>query len=326
MSKVTPTNAGENVYKKREQDSIPAPLDYSSDSEFAAGPVKPMEKGSGKRRNTKSKRESIRPAKKRKVVWSDSEDEEWMTSFDSSVNATNKSQINGKHTIKNPLAKYFDAVEIDHGSEDDADDEMQIEDDIDIDEDRQSGEDEDPAHIPKTMAAFLPVINTRRINIPPQTAVKDVEQTSHTEDDSSHTESDSEPPFPSTTSIKKADSSHTEDDSDIELEIEKGDYFSQNRNESDKEMDSPQINPRPGFQSPESSVNEPFFLDPGNNIKIPSTINIFLRDYQRNGVQFFYERYRAGRGGLLGDDMGLVIYLFSSFRSFYNIHFSPFLG
>ncbi|KAJ3868496.1 P-loop containing nucleoside triphosphate hydrolase protein [Lentinula novae-zelandiae] len=72
-------------------------------------------------------------------------------------------------------------------------------------------------------------------------------------------------------------------------------------------MDSPQINPRPGFQSPESSVNEPFFLDLGNNIKIPSTINIFLRDYQRNGVQFFYERYRAGRGGLLGDDMGLTV-------------------
>ncbi|KAJ4500581.1 P-loop containing nucleoside triphosphate hydrolase protein [Lentinula lateritia] len=301
MSKAAPTNAGENVYKKREQDSIPAPLDCSSDSEFAAGPVKPMEKGSGKRRNTKLKRESIRPAKKRKVVWSDSEDEEWMTSFDSSVNATNKSQIYGKHTIKNPLAKYF--VEIDHGSEDDADDEMQIEDDIDIDEDRESGEDEDPAHIPKTMAAFLPVIDTRRTNTPPQTAVKDVEQTSHTEDDSSHTESDSEPPFPSTTSIKKADSSHTEDDSDIELE-QKGDNCSQNRIESDKEMDSP-INPRPGFQSPESSVNEPFFLDLGNNIKIPSTINIFLRDYQRNGVQFFYERYRAGRGGLLGDDMGL---------------------
>lgn len=132
MSKVTPTNAGENVYKKSaflhnrcpldlswytttgEQDSIPAPLgktlftlcirvrfkfftDYSSDSEFAAGPVKPMEKGSGKRRNTKSKRESIRPAKKRKVVWSDSEDEEWMTSFDSSVNATSESMVNRTH-------------------------------------------------------------------------------------------------------------------------------------------------------------------------------------------------------------------------------------
>lgn len=64
-------------------------------------------------------------------------------------------------------------------------------------------------------------------------------------------------PSTSVASIKKADSSHTEDDSDIgmslrtivtcksiiirtiELEIEKGDYFSQNRNESDKEMDSP---------------------------------------------------------------------------------------
>lgn len=38
---------------------------------------------------------------------------------------------------------------------------------------------------------------------------------------------------------------------------------------------------------------------------VPASINKFLRDYQREGVQFFYERYCEGRGGVLGDDMGL---------------------
>jgi DNA excision repair protein ERCC-6-like 2 len=41
-------------------------------------------------------------------------------------------------------------------------------------------------------------------------------------------------------------------------------------------------------------------------IAVPGCINTHLRDYQRTGVRFFWERYREGRGGLLGDDMGLV--------------------
>ena len=38
---------------------------------------------------------------------------------------------------------------------------------------------------------------------------------------------------------------------------------------------------------------------------VPAPLNKFLRDYQRDGVQFFYERYCENRGGILGDDMGL---------------------
>ena len=44
---------------------------------------------------------------------------------------------------------------------------------------------------------------------------------------------------------------------------------------------------------------------PGPAVSVPPSINRFLRDYQREGVQFFYERYCEGRGGVLGDDMGL---------------------
>ncbi|KAM6169957.1 DNA excision repair protein ERCC-6-like 2 [Rhynchocyon petersi] len=38
---------------------------------------------------------------------------------------------------------------------------------------------------------------------------------------------------------------------------------------------------------------------------IPYTINRYLRDYQREGVQFLYGHYNQGRGCILGDDMGL---------------------
>ena len=34
-------------------------------------------------------------------------------------------------------------------------------------------------------------------------------------------------------------------------------------------------------------------------------MNRYLRDYQREGAQFVYNRFREGGGGILGDDMGL---------------------
>ncbi|KIK94177.1 hypothetical protein PAXRUDRAFT_784462 [Paxillus rubicundulus Ve08.2h10] len=39
---------------------------------------------------------------------------------------------------------------------------------------------------------------------------------------------------------------------------------------------------------------------------VPASINTYLRPYQRDGVQFFWDLYHEGRGGILGDDMGLV--------------------
>ena len=41
-------------------------------------------------------------------------------------------------------------------------------------------------------------------------------------------------------------------------------------------------------------------------VEVPPSINTHLRDYQRAGALFFWERYQENRGGLLGDDMGLV--------------------
>jgi SNF2 family DNA or RNA helicase len=50
----------------------------------------------------------------------------------------------------------------------------------------------------------------------------------------------------------------------------------------------------------------PLVLDKAEQVAVPAPINTFLREYQRDGVRFFYEQYKAGRGALLGDDMGLV--------------------
>lgn len=47
-------------------------------------------------------------------------------------------------------------------------------------------------------------------------------------------------------------------------------------------------------------------LDASKNIAVPAPINAFLRDYQRDGVKFLWDKFNEGKGGLLGDDMGLV--------------------
>ncbi|GJJ09268.1 hypothetical protein Clacol_003490 [Clathrus columnatus] len=64
--------------------------------------------------------------------------------------------------------------------------------------------------------------------------------------------------------------------------------------------------PRPQFNSVDSlPFVGPFILDRDNGIQVNASINRWLREYQREGVKFFYERYKENRGGTLGDDMGL---------------------
>ena len=39
------------------------------------------------------------------------------------------------------------------------------------------------------------------------------------------------------------------------------------------------------------------------HLSVPSSINMYLRDYQRDGVVFFFRQYAQSQGGILGDDM-----------------------
>ncbi|XP_030620732.1 DNA excision repair protein ERCC-6-like 2 [Chanos chanos] len=48
----------------------------------------------------------------------------------------------------------------------------------------------------------------------------------------------------------------------------------------------------------------PFALSQ-DGVRVPYTINRYLRDYQREGIKFLYHSYAKGRGCILGDDMGL---------------------
>ncbi|KLO16592.1 hypothetical protein SCHPADRAFT_919848 [Schizopora paradoxa] len=49
----------------------------------------------------------------------------------------------------------------------------------------------------------------------------------------------------------------------------------------------------------------PLVLNANLNIQVPALVNTFLREYQRDGIRFFWERFEDKRGGVLGDDMGL---------------------
>ncbi|XP_067839300.1 DNA excision repair protein ERCC-6-like 2 isoform X2 [Heptranchias perlo] len=72
-----------------------------------------------------------------------------------------------------------------------------------------------------------------------------------------------------------------------------------------------------GFIFNDKDLEKPFFHDqkaPGpkvslklseGGVSVPYTINRYLRDYQRDGVQFICGHYFSGKGCILGDDMGL---------------------
>lgn len=68
-----------------------------------------------------------------------------------------------------------------------------------------------------------------------------------------------------------------------------------------------QLEARPIFRlGPTQKYLGPLVLDQRKHIQVPSAINTFLRDYQRDGVKFLYGKFRNSMGGILGDDMGLV--------------------
>ena len=67
------------------------------------------------------------------------------------------------------------------------------------------------------------------------------------------------------------------------------------------------LNPKPMLVRDESQpILGPLVLDAESDVKVPGSINTFLREYQRDGVRFFWEHYKGHVGALLGDDMGLV--------------------
>ncbi|PWN22284.1 hypothetical protein BCV69DRAFT_281288 [Microstroma glucosiphilum] len=63
---------------------------------------------------------------------------------------------------------------------------------------------------------------------------------------------------------------------------------------------------RPCFACTEEQAEiGPLILDSEACIKVPASINRFLRDYQREGIKFMFKAWQEKRGAILGDDMGL---------------------
>ncbi|XP_063769816.1 DNA excision repair protein ERCC-6-like 2 isoform X2 [Pseudophryne corroboree] len=62
---------------------------------------------------------------------------------------------------------------------------------------------------------------------------------------------------------------------------------------------------KPNFPDRRPTAPGVDFLLSNTGVVVPYTINRYLRDYQRDGVQFLYEHYVRSTGCILGDDMGL---------------------
>jgi hypothetical protein len=69
------------------------------------------------------------------------------------------------------------------------------------------------------------------------------------------------------------------------------------------ELESDDAAERPDFDTTPSAPKEDLQLSSGGII--PASIAQWLRNYQVEGVEFMYRLWKSGRGGILGDDMGL---------------------
>ena len=76
--------------------------------------------------------------------------------------------------------------------------------------------------------------------------------------------------------------------------------------------ESDNVTERPCFDTDAPAPKEDLLLASGG--VIPAPIAQWLRNYQVEGVEYMHRLWKEGRGGILGDDMGL-----GSIPSFYSI-------
>jgi DNA excision repair protein ERCC-6-like 2 len=69
------------------------------------------------------------------------------------------------------------------------------------------------------------------------------------------------------------------------------------------DLDSENPTERPSFDTAPPAPKEDLLLASGG--VIPGATAQWLRNYQVEGVEYMYRLWKEGRGGILGDDMGL---------------------
>ncbi|KAJ7482264.1 RAD26-like SNF2 family DNA-dependent ATPase [Mycena galericulata] len=306
-----------SVYEKRNSESIAAPPEIDSDPDFVNGAfVIEPEKKTKKTRRKSGKREAEssddtdKPRKKKRKL----------------------SQTSGQRTRRprsehNPLLEFFANMDL---HSDSSEGEMDVEEGPSYYEsEAEDGDgceaDEGPAPINK-FAPYahrsIPTSNAVPADgssteestsderpVAPRKSKSPPKQAKPSADSDSSTEDDTDPGPSSGRNVKLAPvrfppklipkpKPKVQPDSDSETE-------------SDSDSDS-ENHPRPGFPIPPGQgTPAPLELDKGRGIQVPKAINTYLREYQRDGVRFFWERYNQGRGGLLGDDMGKTIQVIS---------------
>ncbi|KAJ3546730.1 hypothetical protein NMY22_g1941 [Coprinellus aureogranulatus] len=309
-----------DAYAHRNSLGIMVPLEVDSDSDFAPGPyIPPSEKTkklTKKRGSNKGKRNA-----------GSDDDEDFAPVAKSQKTSTRRRRPAAPAPApigSNLLQELF------------AEDEEDDEDEEEYDEDESQNYTQQSQTIPLANPTRAPAEKPSNVSPPneedsvtesesdvPSAAKPVAQQTPTTNQDDSVTESESDPspppkpaPIPPQTqddSKQRMDESGDEpkadppksndDDSVTESESE----CSETEPESiysDKELVS-QPRPKPNFPLPDGQEPQPLILDSEKGIWVPASINVHLRQYQRDGIQFFYRQYKEGGGGLLGDDMGL---------------------
>ncbi|KAJ8516205.1 hypothetical protein ONZ45_g6480 [Pleurotus djamor] len=287
--------------------SEPAPLEPDSDSDFNPGEYVYEKKPKASRKTKRQALDAGGSKRKKRKLSHDSDDD------DSEYPARSRYRPqSGRNVLLEFLGREIDLSSDEEDAQ--ADDEQG--DGPDEEEPEEVYSEQPSSVVSSPIRPKKPTVPQKPPNIPIVPSRSQV-VSSHTEDDSV-TESDSgaDNMFTTTPIQVKQDQelSVTESDSDAEdlsqLELVPSTISGKPPIEfepEEPEILSPEkLKARPNFPIPEGQERlESMILDEEAGIQVPASINTFLREYQRDGIKFFYEMYKEGHGGLLGDDMGL---------------------
>ncbi|KAK1232195.1 hypothetical protein PQX77_004676 [Marasmius sp. AFHP31] len=315
-----------SAYDKRKAASIPAPLETDSDSDFNTGTFVYESKKPNKSAQKGGKKEGRTRLKRARKSGSDSEDmfqerkkarSVYILEFTASAIANELLGVQSRHLGANPLLEFFgrdldllsasEEEEASMGADDERDDEGE--------DDSHPFDEGEPlitkatvgyGSRPQNKLSVGPEANSDSVTeseTEPETESEGLPQAKKAGEDSV-TESDDEPVIPD-----KKPPGQVADQEDSVTEPETEDELGGQTSRIVRMTSSlkGQGSPRPGFSlSSDQQVLGPHVLDGEECLEIPGPINTYLREYQRDGVKFFWNQFRNGLGGLLGDDMGLV--------------------
>ncbi|KAF7315051.1 RAD26-like SNF2 family DNA-dependent ATPase [Mycena indigotica] len=299
--------------------SIAAPIEIDSDSDFNAGPIRKDDLDKRKKRKTKKPVSSRHKTTPRETPESfeDSEQEPPTKKRRTSRKQESRKQLHPYGP--SPLLAYFkdsdaESNDDEHQPERERDTNLALEPDrarkpepdYEADNDRSEEEEEEESDDSDDDGDNEPPKSMFSGYVKPKPQVG---KTENHDPENSETESDDEMPSSLPKSKPLSDDSVTESDNEPE------EAASQTESDDDIDVDygppRPKQRPLPNF--PLAEGQEPMgalILDKSQGIRVPGAINTYLRPYQRDGIKFFWDRYNENRGALLGDDMGLVCALY----------------